>query len=60
MNTDIVQRTYTAEQIATILGISVRKAYMICETTTDFKVIRIGKRCIRVHKESFDEWLNAQ
>lgn len=53
-----VQRTYTAEQIAEILGVSVRKAYSLCETTNDFKVIRLGKRCLRIHKESFDEWFN--
>ena len=55
-----VQRTYTAEQIAQILGISVRKAYDFCATTKEFKVIRIGKRCVRVHKESFEKWLESQ
>ena len=55
-----VQRTYTAEQVAQILGISIRKAYSLCETTTDFKVMRLGKRCLRIHKESFDEWFNIQ
>ncbi len=54
------QCTYTAEQVARILGISLRMAYNLCETTTDFKVMRLGKRCVRVHKESFDRWLNAQ
>lgn len=58
--TPSVQRTYTAEQIAQILGISVRKAYDLCDTTDDFKVIRLGKRCLRVHKESFDKWLDGQ
>jgi len=53
----VVQGTYTAEQIATILGISIRKAYDLCETTNDFKVIRLG-RCLRVHKQSFDKWFN--
>lgn len=55
-----MQRTYTAEQVAQILGISLRKAYCLCETTTEFKVMRLGKRCVRVHKESFDQWLNKQ
>ena len=55
-----IQRTYTAEQIAQILGISVRKAYDFCATTKEFKVIRIGKRCVRVHKESFEKWLESQ
>ena len=57
---NIVQRTYTAEQVAKILGISLRKAYTFCETTTDFKVVRLGKRCLRIHKESFEQWLNGQ
>lgn len=59
-NSEPVQRTYTAEQIAQILGISIRKAYGLCETTTDFKVLRLGKRCLRIHKESFDKWVDAQ
>lgn len=54
------QRTYTAEQVAEILGVSVRKAYYLCESTKDFKVIRLGKRCLRIHKESFDRWLNGE
>lgn len=54
-----VQHTYTAEQVASILGVSIRKAYQLCETTNGFKVIRLGKRCLRVHKESFDEWFNG-
>ena len=54
-----VQRTYTVEQISKILGISLRKTYYLCEHTTDFKVIRLGKRCLRIHKESFDSWFNA-
>lgn len=54
------QRTYTAEQIAQILGVSIRKAYSLCETTTSFKVMRLGKRCLRIHKDSFDRWLNGQ
>ena len=52
-------RTYTAEQIAKILGVSVRKAYLLCEEETEFKVFRLGKRCLRIHKESFDEWFNG-
>ena len=54
-----VQHTYTAEQIAEILGVSVRKAYSLCETTKEFKVIRLGKRCLRIHKESLDKWFDG-
>ena len=53
------QRTYTAEQIAKILGVGIRKVYTLCETTNDFKVIHMGKRCLRIHKESFDKWFNG-
>ena len=55
---DSTQRTYTAEQVAQILGISLRKAYDFCENTTEFKVLRLGKRCLRIHKDSFDKWLS--
>ena len=54
-----VQRTYTVEQVAEILGVSIRKAYYLCECTKEFKVIRLGRRCLRVHKESFDKWLDG-
>jgi hypothetical protein len=58
---DQTQRgTYTASQIAEILGISVRKAYELCDTTNNFRVMRLGKRCVRIHKESFDLWFNEQ
>lgn len=53
------QRTYTVDQVAEILGVSVRKAYYLCENAKDFKVIRLGRRCLRVHKESFDRWLDG-
>jgi len=59
-NSNCVQRTYTAEQVAHILGISIRKAYNLCESTKEFKVMRLGKRCLRIHKDSFDTWLNRQ
>ena len=54
-----VQRTYTAKEVAEILGVSLRTAYNLCETTKDFKVLRMGKRCLRIHKESFDKWFNS-
>jgi len=52
--------TYTAEEIAIILGVSIRKAYEFCETTNEFRVLRLGPRCLRIHKESFDKWFNGQ
>ena len=56
---DAAQRTYTVEQVAEILGVSIRKAYYLCESTKDFKVIRLGRRCLRIHRESFDNWLDG-
>ena len=53
------QRTYTVEQVAETLGVSIRKAYYLCEGTKEFKVIRLGRRCLRIHKESFDNWLDG-
>lgn len=61
-NTDCspsVQRTYTVDQVAEILGVSIRKAYDLCENADGFKVIRLGKRCLRVHRESFDKWFDG-
>jgi excisionase family DNA binding protein len=53
------QSTYTAEQVAHILGVSIRTAYKLCETTKEFRVLRLGKRCLRIHKDSFNSWLNG-
>lgn len=53
-----VQQTYTVKEVSEILGVSIRTGYYICETTEEFKVIRLGKRCLRVHKESFDKWFS--
>lgn len=54
------QQTYTASEVAEILGVSIRTAYNLCESTKEFKVIRMGKRCLRIHKESFDKWFNGR
>jgi len=53
------RQTYKATDIAKILDISLRAAYNLCENSKDFKVFRMGKRCVRVHKESFDKWFNS-
>ena len=58
-NCSFVQHTYTVEQVAQILGVSIRKAYYLCGETDDFIVKRLGKRCMRINKTSFDKWLNA-
>ena len=47
---------YTVEEIARMLAISLRSAYNLCNSTTEFRVLRVG-RSIRVPKDSFDAWL---
>ena len=49
---------YSQEEIAQLLAISPRAAYNLCNTTKDFKVLRIGTS-IRVNKKSFDSWFAA-
>ena len=49
---------YKVEEIAQLLAISPRAAYNLCNTTKDFRVLRIGTS-IRVNKQSFDNWLAA-
>ena len=48
---------YTVEEIAQMLSISLRSAYNLCNSTTEFRVLRVGGS-IRVPKNSFDAWLN--
>lgn len=45
-------------EIAQLLAISPRAAYNLCNTTKDFRVLRIGTS-IRVNKQSFDNWFAA-
>ena len=49
---------YRVEEIAQLLAISNRAAYNLCNTTKNFKVIRLGTS-IRVSKQSFDDWFAA-
>ena len=48
---------YTVEEIARMLAISLRFAYNLCNSTTEFRVLRVGEST-RVPKGSFDAWLN--
>ena len=50
---------YTVEEIARMLAISLRSAYNLCNSTTEFRVLRVGGS-IRVPKDSFDAWLNRK
>ena len=48
---------YTVKEVAQMLAISLRSAYNLCNSTTKFRVLRVGGS-IRVLKNSFDAWLN--
>ena len=48
---------YTVKEIAQMLAISQRAAYNLCNSTTEFRVLRAGGS-IRIPKDSFDAWLN--
>ena len=49
---------YRVEEIAQLLAISPRAAYNLCNTTKDFRMLRIGTS-IQVNKQSFDSWFAA-
>ena len=49
---------YTVEEIARMLAISLRSAYNLCNSTTEFRVLRVGGS-IRIPKDSFDAWLRT-
>ena len=49
---------YTVEEIAQMLSISLRSAYNLRNSTTEFRVLRVGGS-IRIPKDSFDAWLRA-
>ena len=49
---------YTVEEIAQMLSISLRSAYNLCNSTTEFRVLRVGGS-IRIPKDGFDAWLRA-
>ena len=41
-----------------MLSISLCSAYNLCNSTTEFRVLRVGGS-IRIPKDSFDVWLQA-
>ena len=53
---ETMKLVYTVEEIARMLAISLRSAYNLCNSTTEFRVLRVGGS-IRVPKDSFDAWL---
>lgn len=55
-NKPIGKRSYSVEEIRSILNIGRRQAYDLCHSGA-FRIVRIG-RVIRVSKSSFDKWLD--
>ena len=47
---------YTVKEVAQMLAISQRAAYNLCNSNTEFRVLRAGGS-IRIPKDSFDAWL---
>ena len=56
----VEKRTYTANEVAAILGVNVRTVYNLCNNSPAFKIVRLGRGCIRIHKASFDRWLDSE
>ena len=56
--TNNIKTLVTLEEIAQMLSISLRSAYNLCNSTTEFRVLRVGGS-IRIPKDSFDAWLRA-
>lgn len=55
----VAQRVYMAPELAKILQISAREAYLFCADTELFRVYHIGKS-VRIQKESFDSWFHGE
>lgn len=55
-STPLQKKTYTVDEIAKQLDISMKTAYALAKSGI-FHYVRAG-RAIRVSKESFDRWLN--
>ena len=53
------KQIYTARDVASILQISVRKAYDMFNNNPAFEVIRLGK-IVRAKRASFDSWFDSK
>lgn len=51
-----IKSAITVRQVGEMLAISQRAAYNLCNSTTEFRVLRAGGS-IRIPKDSFDAWL---
>ena len=55
-SSETTKLVYTVKEVAQMLAISQRAAYNLCNSTTEFRVLRAGGS-IRIPKDSFDAWL---
>lgn len=55
---NIEKRSYTVNEISSLLQISRSKAYDLCKQNL-FRIIKVG-RSVRISKKSFDEWLDSR
>ena len=55
----VEKKVYTATEVAEMLQWDIRTVYLKCETTTDFKVKRLGPKTVRIDKPSFDAWYDS-
>ena len=56
-SSETIKLVYTVKEVAQMLAISQRAAYNLCNSTTEFRVLRAGGS-IRIPKDSFDAWLH--
>ena len=56
-SSETIKLVYTVKEVAQMLAISQRAAYNLCNSTTEFRVLRAGGS-IRIPKDSFDMWLH--
>ena len=57
--TGVERKCYTTDEVATMLGISMKSVYQLLKQNA-FRSIRLPGGIYRIPKPAFDAWLNAQ
>ena len=57
--TGVERKCYTTDEVATMLGISMKSVYQLLKQNA-FRSIRLPGGIYRIQKTAFDAWLNAQ
>lgn len=57
--TGVERKCYTTDEVATMLGISMKSVYQLLKRDA-FRSIRLPGGIYRIPKTAFDAWLNAQ